>query len=171
MKHSFTKEVCEMLVQGKRFYQRWKRDDWWTHLAFLTWLCVCSVSHVQGDAEDLAAVKAFVSAAWPRLEAWFNWFNTTQAGAEPTNYRCDVHATGQSCVMCMSKGSYRCVNVHASKSIVSAWLCLESWNCHDCNDTRQAIMNEPLSHRRVIQNGMRHVLCHSPQNILEVNVR
>ncbi|KAF5826933.1 glycoside hydrolase [Dunaliella salina] len=41
----------------------------------------------QGEAEELAAIKAFVSAAWPRLEAWYTWFNTSQAGKEPTSYR------------------------------------------------------------------------------------
>ncbi len=28
-----------------------------------------------------------MSAAWPRLEAWYEWFNTSQAGSVPTTYR------------------------------------------------------------------------------------
>lgn len=33
------------------------------------------------------AQRAFLTAAWPRLQAWYAWFNTTQAGQLPGSYR------------------------------------------------------------------------------------
>eukprot|EP00195_Chlamydomonas_chlamydogama_P007994 CAMPEP_0202898164 /NCGR_PEP_ID=MMETSP1392-20130828/6754_1 /ASSEMBLY_ACC=CAM_ASM_000868 /TAXON_ID=225041 /ORGANISM="Chlamydomonas chlamydogama, Strain SAG 11-48b" /LENGTH=860 /DNA_ID=CAMNT_0049584015 /DNA_START=924 /DNA_END=3506 /DNA_ORIENTATION=- len=36
---------------------------------------------------DLPEVQQFLRQAWPRLEAWYRWFNTTQAGPVPTSYR------------------------------------------------------------------------------------
>lgn len=44
-------------------------------------------SHGVGVAEA-AELRQFLATAWPRLEAWFRWFNTTQAGELPTSYRC-----------------------------------------------------------------------------------
>jgi mannosyl-oligosaccharide glucosidase len=35
-----------------------------------------------------AATRAFRQRAWPRLEAWYGWFNTTQAGLVPGSYMC-----------------------------------------------------------------------------------
>lgn len=39
---------------------------------------------VEGQEAQRAA--AFLKRAWPRLEAWYNWFNTSQAGALPGSY-------------------------------------------------------------------------------------
>jgi len=36
---------------------------------------------------DGAAVGAWLGRAWPRLEAWYAWFNRTQAGPVPGSYR------------------------------------------------------------------------------------
>lgn len=44
-----------------------------------------------GDAaasSEAAATREFLKAAWPRLEKWYHWFNTTQAGPVPGSYRC-----------------------------------------------------------------------------------
>ncbi|KAL4859841.1 Mannosyl-oligosaccharide glucosidase GCS1 [Chlorella vulgaris] len=38
------------------------------------------------DAADLADAE-FLKAAWPRLRAWYMWFNSTQAGPVPGSYR------------------------------------------------------------------------------------
>ncbi|GIL64528.1 hypothetical protein Vafri_18422 [Volvox africanus] len=44
--------------------------------------------HAKGtDGEELARVSDFLRRAWPRLEAWYKWFNTTQTGPLPTSYR------------------------------------------------------------------------------------
>ncbi|KAJ9508905.1 hypothetical protein QJQ45_028217 [Haematococcus lacustris] len=42
---------------------------------------------VQEGAERVRATRSFLHRAWPRLEAWFNWYNTTQAGPLPHSYR------------------------------------------------------------------------------------
>ncbi len=39
------------------------------------------------EAAEVEASRAFLKAAWPRLEAWYRWFNTTQAGPVPGSYR------------------------------------------------------------------------------------
>eukprot|EP00873_Tetraselmis_striata_P019438 jgi/Tetstr1/439702/TSEL_028121.t1 len=39
------------------------------------------------DDPALATQKAFLEAAFPRLEKWFLWFNATQAGDAPGSYR------------------------------------------------------------------------------------
>ncbi len=52
------------------------------------------------DVEELARVSAFLRRAWPRLEAWYGWFNSTQAGPLPTSYRC-VLAGGGACVLAL----------------------------------------------------------------------
>lgn len=39
------------------------------------------------DLAEAQAVVDFLGRAWPRLQAWFNWYNTTQAGPEPHSYR------------------------------------------------------------------------------------
>ncbi|GFR47414.1 hypothetical protein Agub_g9131 [Astrephomene gubernaculifera] len=39
------------------------------------------------EAQELQRVSAFLRRAWPRLEAWYNWFNTTQAGPLPGTFR------------------------------------------------------------------------------------
>lgn len=44
------------------------------------------------DAVEVLRVAAFLRRAWPRLEAWYQWFNTTQAGALPTSFRCGAKA-------------------------------------------------------------------------------
>ncbi|EFJ50126.1 hypothetical protein VOLCADRAFT_58521, partial [Volvox carteri f. nagariensis] len=41
----------------------------------------------QEEEEELQRVSAFLRRAWPRLEAWYRWFNVTQAGPLPTSYR------------------------------------------------------------------------------------
>jgi mannosyl-oligosaccharide glucosidase len=38
-------------------------------------------------AAGQAAEVEFLSRAWPRLETWYRWFNTTQAGALAGSYR------------------------------------------------------------------------------------
>jgi mannosyl-oligosaccharide glucosidase len=38
------------------------------------------------DALDAQHTRAFLQRAWPRLEAWYKWFNTTQAGQLPGSY-------------------------------------------------------------------------------------
>jgi mannosyl-oligosaccharide glucosidase len=42
-----------------------------------------------GGARDEEAARKldFLSAAWPRLELWYKWYNTTQAGSVPGSYR------------------------------------------------------------------------------------
>ncbi|GLC49260.1 hypothetical protein PLESTB_000199900 [Pleodorina starrii] len=39
------------------------------------------------DGEELARVSAFLRRAWPRLEAWYSWFNVTQAGPAASSFR------------------------------------------------------------------------------------
>ncbi|KAF8069561.1 GCS1 [Scenedesmus sp. PABB004] len=39
-----------------------------------------------GGGEEAARTRAFLGAAWPRLEVWYRWFNTTQAGTRPGSY-------------------------------------------------------------------------------------
>jgi mannosyl-oligosaccharide glucosidase len=39
------------------------------------------------EVAEVEASRAFLKAAWPRLEAWYHWFNTTQAGPLPGSYR------------------------------------------------------------------------------------
>ena len=39
------------------------------------------------SAAELERVRAFLRRAWPRLAAWYNWFNTTQAGPLPSSFR------------------------------------------------------------------------------------
>lgn len=34
----------------------------------------------------LLSLQAFLRRAWPRLEAWYGWFNTSQAGQQPGSY-------------------------------------------------------------------------------------
>ncbi|KAG2443621.1 hypothetical protein HXX76_001971 [Chlamydomonas incerta] len=38
-------------------------------------------------AAELERVGAFLRRAWPRLAAWYNWFNSTQAGPLPGSFR------------------------------------------------------------------------------------
>lgn len=45
-----------------------------------------SAARASADSGELAATKAFLKRAWPRLEAWYTWFNTTQAGKMPGTY-------------------------------------------------------------------------------------
>lgn len=35
---------------------------------------------------EVAHTKEFLKRAWPRLETWYHWFNTTQAGQKPGTY-------------------------------------------------------------------------------------
>ncbi|KAG2483058.1 hypothetical protein HYH03_018041 [Edaphochlamys debaryana] len=46
-----------------------------------------NASAAGSDPAELARVSAFLRRAWPRLEAWYRWFNTTQAGPLPGSYR------------------------------------------------------------------------------------
>lgn len=41
----------------------------------------------QEDIEEAQASVAFLERAWPRLEVWFKWYNTTQAGSVEHTYR------------------------------------------------------------------------------------
>lgn len=38
------------------------------------------------DSAEAEKSKAFLKRAWPRLEVWYNWFNTSQAGTLPGSY-------------------------------------------------------------------------------------
>ncbi len=42
---------------------------------------------LQVSDEERGEIRSFLAAAWPRLEVWFSWFNTTQAGPLPHSYR------------------------------------------------------------------------------------
>jgi mannosyl-oligosaccharide glucosidase len=39
-----------------------------------------------GSGEEAQRAQAFLKRAWPRLEAWYHWFNSTQAGSTPGSY-------------------------------------------------------------------------------------
>lgn len=41
-----------------------------------------------GSVEEAERAQAFLKRAWPRLEAWYHWFNSTQAGSQPGSYMC-----------------------------------------------------------------------------------
>lgn len=41
-----------------------------------------------GEGAESEAARAWLGRAWPRLEAWYAWFNRTQAGPKPGSYRC-----------------------------------------------------------------------------------
>lgn len=45
-----------------------------------------SAAAATADSTEVTATKAFLKRAWPRLEAWYHWFNTTQAGQTPGTY-------------------------------------------------------------------------------------
>jgi mannosyl-oligosaccharide glucosidase len=45
-------------------------------------------------AADAAAARAWLGRAWPRLEAWYAWFNRTQVGPLPGSYRCAPRRAG-----------------------------------------------------------------------------
>lgn len=45
-----------------------------------------STAAASADSQEVAATKAFLRTAWPRLEAWYKWFNTTQAGKLPGSF-------------------------------------------------------------------------------------
>lgn len=38
------------------------------------------------DSAEAEKAKEFLKRAWPRLEVWYNWFNTSQAGGLPGSY-------------------------------------------------------------------------------------
>lgn len=38
------------------------------------------------EETEAERAAAFLKRAWPRLEAWYTWFNTSQAGALPGSY-------------------------------------------------------------------------------------
>lgn len=40
-----------------------------------------------GSVGDKALVASFLRQAFPRLELWYSWFNTTQDGVVPGSYR------------------------------------------------------------------------------------
>lgn len=42
--------------------------------------------HEAVDVEEAARAAEFLKRAWPRLEAWYSWFNTSQAGTLPGSY-------------------------------------------------------------------------------------
>lgn len=57
--------------------------------------------------EERQHARAFLSRAWPRLTAWFGWFNRTQQGALPGSYRylvdaADMHQTALDSLSCLS---------------------------------------------------------------------
>ncbi|KAG2438869.1 hypothetical protein HYH02_010667 [Chlamydomonas schloesseri] len=37
--------------------------------------------------EELERMRTFLRRSWPRLAAWYNWFNATQAGPVPSSFR------------------------------------------------------------------------------------
>jgi mannosyl-oligosaccharide glucosidase len=41
----------------------------------------------EAELLELARGAEFLARAWPRLEAWYGWFNRTQAGSAPGTYR------------------------------------------------------------------------------------
>lgn len=41
--------------------------------------------------EEAERAQAFLKRAWPRLEAWYHWFNSTQAGSQPGSYMWVCH--------------------------------------------------------------------------------
>lgn len=46
-----------------------------------------SVAINRQDVDDVSSQREFLIRAWPRLEAWYGWFNTTQAGQLAGSYR------------------------------------------------------------------------------------
>lgn len=40
----------------------------------------------EGAEAEAAHARAFLQRAWPRLEVWYKWFNTSQAGKVPGSY-------------------------------------------------------------------------------------
>jgi mannosyl-oligosaccharide glucosidase len=63
-----------------------------------------------------AAEVEFLSRAWPRLETWYRWFNTTQAGAMAGSYRWGRHGCCCCCCCCCRRYAAAAVaqqeNVH-----------------------------------------------------------
>jgi mannosyl-oligosaccharide glucosidase len=45
-----------------------------------------SVEGAPSDHAEVLKTKAFLQRAWPRLEVWYNWFNTSQAGQLPGSF-------------------------------------------------------------------------------------
>jgi len=45
-----------------------------------------SVEGAPADHAEVLKTKAFLQRAWPRLEVWYNWFNTSQAGQLPGSF-------------------------------------------------------------------------------------
>ncbi|WIA10052.1 hypothetical protein OEZ85_010262 [Tetradesmus obliquus] len=45
-----------------------------------------SAAAAEPDHPEVLATQAFLKRAWPRLEVWYNWFNTSQAGQQLGTY-------------------------------------------------------------------------------------
>jgi hypothetical protein len=53
----------------------------------ITLMCACRHSTiVLTPLLPRLLLQAFLKRAWPRLEAWYSWFNTSQAGQQPGSY-------------------------------------------------------------------------------------